>query len=37
MRLKENNLYIVADTRGQISGGDNGLYRRDTQIGRAHV
>jgi glycogen debranching enzyme len=32
MRLKENNLYIVADARGQISGGDNGLYRRDTRF-----
>ena len=32
MRLKENNLYIVADAHGQISGGDNGLYRRDTRF-----
>jgi glycogen debranching enzyme len=32
MRLKENNLYIVADALGQISGGDNGLYRRDTRF-----
>ena len=32
MRLKENNLYIVADARGQIAGGDNGLYRRDTRL-----
>ena len=32
MRLKENNLYIVADAQGQISGGDNGLYRRDTRF-----
>ena len=32
MRLKENNLYIVADAQGQISGGETGLYRRDTRF-----
>jgi hypothetical protein len=32
MRLKENNLYMVADARGQVTGGDNGLYRRDTRL-----
>ena len=32
MRLKENNLYLVADAQGQISGGETGLYRRDTRF-----
>ncbi|HEX2864851.1 MAG TPA: glycogen debranching N-terminal domain-containing protein [Deinococcales bacterium] len=31
MRLKENNLYVVADENGQFTGPDNGLYRRDTR------
>jgi glycogen debranching enzyme len=32
VRLKENTLYIVADERGQISGGECGLYDRDTRM-----
>ena len=32
MRLKENNLYVVADDHGQLTGPDNGLYRRDTRF-----
>ena len=32
MRLKENLLYLVADERGQISGGETGLYFGDTRF-----
>ncbi|MFN3265819.1 MAG: glycogen debranching N-terminal domain-containing protein [Deinococcales bacterium] len=32
MRLKENTMYLVADTLGQISGGETGLYDRDTRF-----
>ncbi len=32
MRLKENMLYIVADERGQIPGGETGLYDGDTRM-----
>ncbi len=32
MRLKENNMYLVADERGQITGGENGLYVGDTRF-----
>ena len=32
MRLKENLLYLVADERGQISGGETGLYLGDTRF-----
>ncbi len=32
MRLKENTLYLVADENGQISGGETGLYDRDTRF-----
>ena len=32
MRLKENTLYMVTDERGQISGGESGLYDRDTRM-----
>jgi glycogen debranching enzyme len=32
MRLKENSMYLVADERGQITGGETGLYVRDTRI-----
>jgi glycogen debranching enzyme len=32
MRLKENTMYLVADTSGQISGGETGLYDRDTRF-----
>ena len=32
MRLKENSLYLVADERGQISGGETGLYLGDTRF-----
>ncbi len=32
MRLKENSMYLVADERGQISGGETGLYVRDTRF-----
>lgn len=32
MRLKENTLYIVTDERGQVSGGESGLYDRDTRM-----
>ena len=32
MRLKENLLYLVADERGQINGGETGLYLGDTRV-----
>jgi glycogen debranching enzyme len=32
MRLKENTMYLVADTSGQISGGETGLFDRDTRF-----
>ena len=32
MRLKENTMYLVADDRGQIIGGEGGLYDRDTRF-----
>jgi glycogen debranching enzyme len=32
VRLKENMLYIVADERGQIPGGETGLYDGDTRM-----
>jgi glycogen debranching enzyme len=32
MRLKENNMYLVADERGQITGGETGLYLGDTRV-----
>jgi glycogen debranching enzyme len=32
MRLKENTMYLVADERGQITGGETGLYVRDTRV-----
>ncbi len=32
MRLKENSLYLVMDDLGQLSGGDSGLYDRDTRF-----
>ena len=32
MRLKENTMYLVADERGQIVGGEGGLYDRDTRF-----
>ncbi len=32
MRLKENTMYLVADAFGQISGGETGLYDRDTRF-----
>ncbi len=32
MRLKENTMYLVADRLGQISGGDTGLFDRDTRF-----
>ena len=32
MRLKENTLYLVADAQGRISGGETGLYGRDTRF-----
>ncbi len=32
MRLKENTLFIVADSNGQITGGETGLYDRDTRF-----
>lgn len=32
MRLKENTQYIVADERGQIPGGECGLYDRDSRM-----
>ena len=32
MRLKENTLYLVMDDQGQLSGGESGLYDRDTRF-----
>ncbi len=32
MRLKENTMYLVANSLGQISGGETGLYDRDTRF-----
>jgi glycogen debranching enzyme len=32
MRLKENTMYLVADTSGQISGGETGLFDRDSRF-----
>ncbi len=30
--LKENYTYFIADSKGQVSGGENGLYNRDTRF-----
>jgi glycogen debranching enzyme len=32
LRLKENSMYLVADERGQVTGGETGLYVGDTRF-----